>query len=380
MKTLLMFVLTTFTFLMTNLTTNPMKKLLFILIFILSIKKGFSAGDITPPTVLIMAPEQPVNVSIGYVFYLRALASDNVGVRTIKFYIDSVLYSTNSSLGFNGTFYGCDGYWNTAGYTAGVHTIGMQAIDSAGNVSIIKQCVITLSVTILPASSFPSSFKLKTPPVIDQGGEGSCCSCSVTYLAAFYRKYKLRGDNVFSYFTNIMSPEYTFNRLAPPGDCISGSSLTQTFEFLRDTGSVLWFRLPYDGLSPYFGGNGCDRSISTPFDSYAGVNRTNGYTRIISTDINAIKQALYTGHVVICNAGPDNDCINAGPGFIWDHVSPGGAPHAMAIIGWNDNIGISGAWLMQNSWGIRWANSGFVYETYDNYANRSSYYSYYIND
>jgi hypothetical protein len=78
--------------------------------------------DTTPPVVKITT-NAGVNTQ-----QINVIATDNVGVKSLKLYIDNKLVSsTNSgSLSYN---------WNIKKVSAGIHTISAQAVDLAGNIS-----------------------------------------------------------------------------------------------------------------------------------------------------------------------------------------------------------------------------------------------------
>ena len=56
------------------------------------------AGDITAPTISTTSPVNGSSYTIGNTVTCTGSATDNVGVYSIKFFIDGVLTSTNSSL------------------------------------------------------------------------------------------------------------------------------------------------------------------------------------------------------------------------------------------------------------------------------------------
>lgn len=66
-----------------------------------------------------------------------------------------------------------------------------------------------------------------------------------------------------------------------------------------------------------------------------------------------IKQAIMTyGSVAV---GMKADAyLQAYTGGVFDHCTPGDSNHCVALCGWDDSLGPSGAWLMKNSWGPGW--------------------------
>ena len=38
--------------------------------------------------------------------------------------------------------------------------------------------------------------------------------------------------------------------------------------------------------------------------------------------------------------------------------------HAVVLVGWNDNVGTNGAWILRNSWGTNWGEKGYMYIGY----------------
>ncbi|MBU4338378.1 N-acetylmuramoyl-L-alanine amidase [Patescibacteria group bacterium] len=80
--------------------------------------------DTEKPTVTITAPANGANI-IGTVS-ITASASDNVGVTSMKLYIDGKQTATSSTVSLNYS-------WNTKKVTVGLHTINVKAFDAAGN-------------------------------------------------------------------------------------------------------------------------------------------------------------------------------------------------------------------------------------------------------
>lgn len=81
--------------------------------------------DTTAPVVTISSPINGANVTSGTVL-INSSASDNVGVTSMKLYIDGSQKATSSSGSLNYS-------WNTKRVTVGQHTIKVQAYDAAKN-------------------------------------------------------------------------------------------------------------------------------------------------------------------------------------------------------------------------------------------------------
>jgi thermitase len=85
-----------------------------------------SAGDKTAPQVTLQRPGQGQTVK-GNVS-MSASASDNVGVARVSFYIDGVLYKTDTRAPYTGS-------WQSRKWSNGQHTVTARAFDAAGNTS-----------------------------------------------------------------------------------------------------------------------------------------------------------------------------------------------------------------------------------------------------
>ena len=76
--------------------------------------------------------------------------------------------------------------------------------------------------------------------------------------------------------------------------------------------------------------------------------------------IDEIKQAIYT-------YGPISAAVYAGPEFqvysggIFNTNESGQINHAIVLVGWNDDLGPdNGYWILRNSWGTSWGESGYM--------------------
>ncbi len=92
------------------------------------------APDTSAPTVTsVQAPATTVNRTVS----LTLTASDNVGVTAVRFFVDGVLLSTDTT-----SPYAAD--WDTSGAAEGDHTLTAEAEDAAGNVATSAPTTVTV--------------------------------------------------------------------------------------------------------------------------------------------------------------------------------------------------------------------------------------------
>ncbi len=77
----------------------------------------------------------------------------------------------------------------------------------------------------------------------------------------------------------------------------------------------------------------------------------------------AIKLAIMQHGPVTVSVAVDN-YFQAYRGGVFTICTAAEINHAVVIVGWDDNLGASGAWIMRNSWGPNWGDSGYMYIAY----------------
>jgi C1A family cysteine protease len=75
--------------------------------------------------------------------------------------------------------------------------------------------------------------------------------------------------------------------------------------------------------------------------------------------VNSIKQAILD-HGPVSVAVYANSAMQAYTGGIFNGCASGTINHAVALVGWDDNQGTSGIWIMRNSWGSGWGEGGYM--------------------
>jgi hypothetical protein len=100
--------------------------------------------DNTAPTAALGAPAQ--GAQLRGTVQVSATASDNVGVAKVEFYVDGVLFGTDSSAPY-------ETGWNSASVADGFHTLTAKAYDAAGN-SAPSAGVDVMSDNTAPTAAF----------------------------------------------------------------------------------------------------------------------------------------------------------------------------------------------------------------------------------
>nr|HPJ72479.1 C1 family peptidase [bacterium] len=109
-----------------------------------------------------------------------------------------------------------------------------------------------------------------------------------------------------------------------------------------------------------------------PFGTYPATTRIQSWHRIPCNDIDAIKTAIY-------NYGPVDASVNAGTAFegysggvYSDSATTCSASpcyysttnHVICLVGWVDTGPGTGYWILRNSWGTSWGESGYMRISY----------------
>jgi C1A family cysteine protease len=218
--------------------------------------------------------------------------------------------------------------------------------------------------TVITPVPLPASYSIVMPPVRYQGKEFSCVAFAVTYTLAAEQYYKT-GAVTYSDASNMFSPEYVFNQVRS-ADSV-GSSVVPSLELLKNQGVCTWHSMPYSAS------NGCSLMPTAAQTAEAANYKIASYSKIIDSDIVAIKTMIASNHPVIASFTTDQSFYNAYPGFIWKSLTSAGGLHTMAICGYDD---AKHAFKAINSWGPTWGDAGYIWIDYDFFPIAASYYTY----
>ena len=201
--------------------------------------------------------------------------------------------------------------------------------------------------------ALPTSASLSTPPVCDQGSEGSCVAWGTTYAGRSIDWHAKTGGS-YSYTVNIFSPEYVYNQIKVSSSCASGSYITAGLNLLKNQGVCRW------SLMPYVNGD-CSTQPNSVQKTDATNYKISGYGKA-TISASYIKAQIVAGKPVIVG-GPVNRAFENLPsgGVLGAYVRPSLGGHCYCIVGYDD---AKSAFKFQNSWGTGWSSAGFGWINY----------------
>jgi len=173
-----------------------------------------------------------------------------------------------------------------------------------------------------------------------------------------------------------------------------GTFVTDAYDILKKHGALTMAEMPYNGNPLQYDyswstdTSAMVKALDTRISYCDEVTIPSNGTAITSkndADLKEAKLLLSTGHILVisvsANSGMSNwsfkDCYNVQNIKVAYRASVGIGGHAMAVIGYNDNITCDvngngtieaserGAFKIANSWGTNWENSGYIWVMYD---------------
>ncbi|MBK9290733.1 MAG: DUF4384 domain-containing protein [Bacteroidetes bacterium] len=228
-------------------------------------------------------------------------------------------------------------------------------------------------LTAASYASVPSSASLEKycPTPGDQGRHGTCVAFAVAYHTRTILTAKQKNiTNRAEIDKLVHSPTWVYEQIKNPSDsdCQQGSNPILALELLKQDGCPTLSVLPY----------ACGLNITEQARMNARDYRIEDYQILFLPDeqsaqvkIQTTKKALAEGYpVVLCFVVPESFYR---PAAVWIPAAGDDGPsgqhglHAMTVVGYDDNKS-GGAFRVLNSWGPDWADNGYVWIRYPDYA------------
>ncbi len=220
---------------------------------------------------------------------------------------------------------------------------------------------------VTPGKAFPSRYDWREltpggmPPIRDQGSCGSCWAFSTVGVLECAIKIK-DGINVN------LSEQWLVG--CATGLLWSGCDWGTTAHGWHKTG----------GKTDSCGGNGAVYEVDVPYTGTDGTctcpvshrywirNYHYVHTNPLAVaPVEKIKQALMDYGPITASLVMTNP-LRAYTGGVFNAQTASSKElpdHSIVLVGWDDSMGTSGAWIMRNSWGDDWGTNGYGYYAYN---------------
>lgn len=197
--------------------------------------------------------------------------------------------------------------------------------------------------THMPSVSLPDSYDARqdniVPPIRNQGQCGSCWAFSgVATISTNYAK-KHGGQ------PPILSEQQVVDCSTNDHGCSGGWPLN-VFEYAKDKGLMLASDYPYSATT-----GTCKYDASKVYARASSY----GYT---DTTVDAMKTAIYNYGMISVALNADKMQTYVSGIISADGCSPSLIDHAVNAVGWGKQNG-SEYWIIRNSWGTMWGESGY---------------------
>ncbi len=194
-----------------------------------------------------------------------------------------------------------------------------------------------------------------------QGRQNSCVAWVSAYALKTYQekleqRYELMSSGQPD-MKRIFSPAFVYNQINQGRD--SGATLVDALNLLSDRGALSWSEMPYDV-------DNFTRRPSPKQLKSAQRYRIAYWRKVNVADAQELKAQLHAGYPIMIGAVIDESLFKLKAGRTWERSSGkslGG--HALIVVGYDEH---RKAFKVMNSWGSRWADRGFGWISYRQFA------------
>lgn len=296
---------------------------------------------------------------------------------------------TQVFVGGKKTYYEGNTYAFTEGYTANGY-----APDHTKYGSVLWKLDPTNACSALSASAIATSALVETPyaPAVGNQGQAGTCSAwagSVAITAAANKAASRTDKAARADVANIASPRHLYTQLPDPVNATTladkkvcwSSSLFEVMSKAVVSGGVGSLKAaPYAPIGTGTSEkdatvNKCEYAVAVQNNTLWSADKAKfkiDGVRSVPVNVESIKSEIRAGNAVAFGALLNQAFFDAGSknkiltlADIKTAAASGNshaAGHAMAIVGFDDNIQ---AFKVQNSWGKSWGENGYVYVAYD---------------
>ena len=243
-------------------------------------------------------------------------------------------------------------------FTADGHALGYIPSPLKLPKADVDPASLPYAVTVLP-TSYDLRAHAGVTGVRDQGNCGSCWTFATYASLESYLKFKKASTRNFS--EQDMNKNHGFSW----AECDGGNRDMSTAYLARWRGPKNETDVPYPWAMP-------DAPIQAATVQKHVQNVWFIPDRTSYTANTTIKNAVMANGAIYCAFCWNSTYYNAAKGSYY-YSGSDSANHAVAIVGWNDGYGKSnfktpapynGAFLVKNSWGTSWGNSGYFWMSY----------------
>jgi hypothetical protein len=229
-----------------------------------------------------------------------------------------------------------------------------------------KAELLSRAYTALPARI---SLKQYAPFPGDQTDYGSCVAWASAYAArTISESIAVNRRDRTGTTGNVFSPAYVYKNITDDPECQNGAMISWALDFFKDKGPA---RILDSERKTDF--RKIDVSLYAeekkyPIADYVILFDSDADDTKNSTKITKVKKSLAEGKPVIIGMNTPNSFINAKD--VWQPRENGSrwyGGHAMCVVGYDDDMD-GGCFEVQNSWGKKWGNAGFIWIHYEDFA------------